>query len=427
MPQNDEVELEITNVAHGGVFVARHEGRVLFVSDTLPGERVQAHITDRSHKSFWRAETRAVLRQAPERVDHVWPAAALERQPGMRAGGAEFGHIALAHQRELKRRVLVDSLQRMGKLSEQHASELCGAVEAAQDESVDGRGWRTRVRLHVASDGRIGPFASRTHTVIPVDDYPLATAAVLGAIPFADRYPNAQSLDVIATSTGEVHVLVNEEHSTSRASGGHPGRIPLRERVGQREFRVDARGFWQIHRQAPATLTAAVQDAVDSDLFDPRAANLDLYGGVGLFAAALGDRFGATTRITTVEANRSATDDAAENLSEWIGATAVTARVDSFLRQLSGSATAIERARLRSATVILDPPRSGAGREVVESLVLIDPAQIIYVACDPVALSRDIATFADHGFVPQTLRAFDLFPHTHHLETVVRLVRPERG
>lgn len=427
MPQNDEVELEITNVAHGGVFVARHEGRVLFVSDTLPGERVQAYITDRSHKSFWRAETRAVLRQAPERVDHVWPAAALERQPGMRAGGAEFGHIALGHQRELKRRVLVDSLQRMGKLSEQRASELCSAVEPALDESADGRGWRTRVRLHVASDGRIGPFASRTHTVIPVDDYPLATPAVQGAIPFADRYSNAQSLDVIATSTGEVHVLVNEEHSTSRASGGHPVRIPLRERAGQREFRVDARGFWQIHRQAPATLTAAVQDAVDSDLFDPRAANLDLYGGVGLFAAALGDLFGMTTRITTVEANRNATDDAAENLSEWIGATALTARVDSFLRQLNGSASAMERARLRSATVILDPPRSGAGREVVESLALIDPAQIIYVACDPVALSRDIATFADHGFVPQTLRAFDLFPHTHHLETVVRLVRPERG
>ena len=423
MPQNDEVELEITNVAHGGVFVARHEGRVLFVSDTLPGERVMAQITDRSHGRFWRAETRSVLEPASERVAHVWSAAALEQRPGTRAGGAEFGHIALEYQRELKRRVLVDSLEKTGRVNEQQIHDLGIAVEPVDNESSDGTGWRTRVRLHVAPDGRIGPFASRTHTVIPVADYPLATSAVHDAIPFSTRYPHAQSLDIIASSTGAAHVLVNDQTLARRASRQHPVRIPVRERVGEREFRVDARGFWQIHRAAPLTLTKAVQDAVDADLFDPRAKNLDLYGGVGLLAAALGDTFGSALRITTVEANRAATEDAAWNLSEWAEAEAITAKVDSFLRHLNSSATVQERSRLRAATVILDPPRSGAGRDVVESLVACDPAQIIYVACDPVALSRDIATFALHGFVPRALRAYDLFPHTHHLETVVRLTR----
>ena len=102
----EELELDVTNVAHGGIFVARHEGRVVFVSDTLPGERVRARITEANHKSFWRADTVAVLDASTERQPHIWEAAAVERAPEDRAGGAEFGHIAPAFQRELKRRVL---------------------------------------------------------------------------------------------------------------------------------------------------------------------------------------------------------------------------------------------------------------------------------------------------------------------------------
>src|SRR6478609_9745145 len=116
MPQNDEVDLDITNVAHGGVFVARHEGRVVFVPDTLPGERIRARISDRTHDRFWRGEAVEVLEAAPERQEHVWDAASIERAPGRRAGGAEFGHIRLEHQRELKRRVVEDALQRTGRL-----------------------------------------------------------------------------------------------------------------------------------------------------------------------------------------------------------------------------------------------------------------------------------------------------------------------
>jgi tRNA/tmRNA/rRNA uracil-C5-methylase (TrmA/RlmC/RlmD family) len=197
--------------------------------------------------------------------------------------------------------------------------------------------------------------------------------------------------------------------------------VPIRERVGEREFRLDARGFWQVHRQAATTLTEAVRSAVDEALFDPRAANLDLYGGVGLLAAALGDRFGPTTRITSVESDEAATDDAAENLAEWVGATAVTARVEHFVTGLAADATAAERARLRAATVVLDPPRSGAGHDVVQAIASMRPAQVVYVACDPVALARDLAYFAERGYPLRSLRAFDLFPNTHHVEAVATL------
>lgn len=428
MPQKDEVELDIINVAHGGVFVARHEGRVVFVPDTMPGERVRARVADTAHDRFWRAELLEVLEPAPERREHVWDAASLQRAPGERAGGAEFGHIRLDHQRELKRRVIEDALQRTARLDPETIASV-GAdggrvtVEAVADETDDGTAWRTRVRLQVAGDGAIGPYAARTHTVVPVSRLPLATAAVEAATPFGRRFPGAESVDVVATGLGATHVLVNDLPEKRGRRTVRPRRrpVPIRERVGEREFRLDARGFWQVHRQAAATLTEAVRSAVDEAVFDPRAANLDLYGGVGLLAAALADRFGPTTRITSVESDEAATDDAAENLAEWVGAGAVTARVEHFVTGLAAEATAAERARLRAATVVLDPPRSGAGREVVEAIASMRPAQVVYVACDPVALARDLAYFSERGYPLRSLRAFDLFPNTHHVEAVATL------
>src|SRR5690606_40043339 len=121
--------------------------------------------------------------------------------------------------------------------------------------------------------------------------------------------------------------------------------------------RVDDGGFWQVHAAAPVALTRAVQEAIDESLFDPRAANLDLYGGVGLLAAAVGDRFGSTTRITSVESDERATEHAAENLADWLGAQAITTRVERWVRGLADASSAV-RERLARAPRVLDPPRS---------------------------------------------------------------------
>lgn len=415
-----ELELDVTNVAHGGIFVARHEGRVVFVTDTLPGERVRARLTDANHKSFWRADTVEVLAAAPERQPHIWSAAALERAPEQRAGGAEFGHIELGFQRELKRRVLADALSRMAHIETDAMVEpVPVGANASPGDALDGTGWRTRVSLHVADDGSIGPFAARSHRVIAVDDLPLAERAVEAAAPLDRLFPGAASVDIVAPSEGQVQVLVAERDARGKRKATPPNRI--RERVGEREFQLDAAGFWQVHSSAAETLYRAVQEAIDEAAFDPRAANLDLYGGVGLLAAAVGDKFGPTTRITSVESDPQATDFASSNLAEWVGASAQTDRVDRFLSRLASEASAAERGRLAAATVVLDPPRSGAGREVVDQLGALGPAQVVYVACDPVALARDVALFAGHGYQLKTLRAFDLFPNTHHVEAVALL------
>lgn len=434
-PADAPVDLEITNVAHGGVFVARHEGRVVFVSDAIPGERVRARITDDRHAGFWRAETLEVLDASRHRRTHVWPEASVDRDPAERAGGAEFGHIELAHQRELKRRVLTDALSRMARLERDVEVE-----PVAGDDAANGLGWRTRVSLHVDENGIVGPFAARSHRVIPVATLPLATEAVAAAAPLTETFAGAASVDVVQEADGSTHVLVRPErrdrpqrHATAPRRGRREPResrerkqpVLIREQVAGRDFRLDAQGFWQVHRGAADTLYRAVQQAVAADAFDPRAANLDLYGGVGLLAAALGDRFGPETHVTSVESSRVATGFAAENLAEWLGAAAVTDRTDRYLQRLLGSADAAERSRLRAATVILDPPRSGAGSTVVAQLAELAPAQLVYVACDPVALARDIALFAERGYELRSLRAFDLFPHTHHVEAVATLAPAE--
>lgn len=396
-----EVELDVTNIAHGGIAVARLDGRVVFVSDAIPGERVLARISADSKKSFWRAETVAVLTPSEHRQQHVWAEAALDRDPDDRAGGAEFGHITLSHQRELKRQVIADAMQRMARL------QFDGDVEPIDDEP-HGTGWRTRVRLHVGEDGVPGPYAARSHRVIPVASLPLATAAINELAPLRERFEAGSTVDVLSPSTGSARLFYGDQKPST-----------ITEVVGEREFRLADTGFWQVHRGAALALTTAVQDAIVAELFDPRAANLDLYGGVGLLAAAVADRFGSTTRITSVESDEKATEFAGFNLSEWTGAGAVTGRVERWLAEQAKTTSQ----RSSAATVILDPPRSGAGAAVVDALVHLGPAQIVYVACDPVAFARDARLFEDAGYELGALRALDLFPNTHHVEAIGTFTR----
>jgi tRNA/tmRNA/rRNA uracil-C5-methylase (TrmA/RlmC/RlmD family) len=399
-----EVEIEATKVAHGGVCVARLDGRVVFVSDAIPGETVVARITDDSKPSFWRAETVRVLEPSPHRQAHVWAEAAVDRDPEDRVGGAEFGHIELGHQRELKAQVLDEALHRMAGIDRR-------TVVEGLPGRRDGTAWRTRVRLHVADDGTVGPFAARSHRVITVRTLPLANEAVREAAPLREQFTGAETVDVLAPGSGGARLIVGTQAPSV-----------VREQVGDREFRVDDSGFWQVHEGAALALTEAVQAAIDPARFDPQAANLDLYGGVGLLAAAVGDRFGRTVRITTVESDARATDHAAENLADWVGASAVTARVEHWVRSLAAASPG-ERSRLAAGTVVLDPPRAGAGRAPLEALAAVRPAQVVYVACDPVAFARDAATLAGLGYRLDGLRALDLFPHTHHVEAVGTFVR----
>lgn len=429
-PTGPIVDLDITDVAHGGVFVGRHEGRVVFVPDTLPGERVRVRIDAANAaagdgRSFWRGEVLEVLAASPDRRPHVWPQADLDVPADRRPGGADFGHIALGAQRALKLRVLEDALARIGRLdvpaSILTASDAVAAT-GLEPEAADATRWRTRVSLHVDDEGRIGPFAARSHRVVEVDDLPLAAEPVAAAAAeLAGAAPGR--VDLVLPADGRVRVLPRPERRPGRPARRDPARETVVERVGGRDFRVDAGGFWQVHRLAAAALTALVTEEVRAAGADPDAWHLDLYGGVGLLAAALGDAVGPGARITTVESDARATEHAGQNLAEWVGARAETGRVDRWLAQLESRLSAAERERLSRGVVVLDPPRAGARRDVVQGLAQLGPAAVVYVACDPVALARDMATFRDSGYEASRVRAVDLFPHSHHVEAVTTLIR----
>ncbi|MDH2443099.1 class I SAM-dependent RNA methyltransferase [Amnibacterium sp. CER49] len=396
-----ELELDVLRIAHGGVAVADLDGRVVFVADTLPGERVRARVIEDRHERFLRADTVAVLEASPDRRPHVWTAASLDRDPVERAGGAEFGHIAPERQRALKTTVLTDALRRTGGLSEEDVAALAPEVRAVPGRS-DGTRSRTRIRLHVDRAGRPGPYAARSRHVVPVADLPLAVEPLEALLP--RRVPGgAKAVDLVAPSEGEPFLL----------AGHRAHHDAVVERVGERRFVLDARGFWQVHPAAAAVLSDAVRRAAAG--LDPAASHLDLYGGVGLLAAALADAGGPATAVTTVEADGVASRHARDNLADLPAAHAVAARVDAFLDG--------EQEARPGAVVVLDPPRSGAGAAVVHAIARLEPARVVYVACDPVALARDLRTFAESGWRPARLEAFDLFPNTHHLEAVATLER----
>lgn len=396
-----QLELRIEKVAHGGIFVARHDSRVIFVSHVLPGELVRARVFEDRGGSFARAEPIEIIEASPDRVPQVWKDAG----PGG-AGGAEFGHIKLQRQRELKADVLEEALQRMAGIS------LRPTVEPVPgDDERNGLAYRSRVQLHVAEDGTVGPYRERSHDVVKVKKLPLAVEDIQ-ELEFQNRnFQDVKKIEIAASNTGGIHWKID---------GKLKGDERLVERAAGRTFRITGGGFWQVHSGAAELLAGVVTAFAKSAGFDKSAHNLDLYGGVGLFAGALATAFGKDVKLTTVESFRQATEDAKLNLVDLTNVKAVCVPVERFLAQhISDKATEIGS----RATVVIDPPRSGAGAKVVGQLIELAPKHIVYVACDPVALARDLKPLLAAGYDLANLRAFDLFPHTHHVEAVASLVR----
>ena len=389
-------EVSVDAVAHGGHCVARHEGRVLFVRHTLPGERVLVEVTDDRGGSFCRADAVSVLSAAPQRVAAPCPYAV----PGG-CGGCDWQHVAEAAQRELKATVLAEQLHR-----------LAGVDWDVEVEPLAGGPlhWRTRTRLAVNATGQAGFRAHRSHRVVPVADCLIAAPGTVDAVASRTWAPGGE-LEVALDADAHTHVVEHRRVPGHRhpATSVVAGRERVTERAVRREWTVAATGFWQAHPDAADVYAEVVADWAGLSLGDVA---WDLYSGVGLFAAVLAEQVGPLGTVLAVESATAATADARANLADLPQVRVVTGRVE---QSLSGAAD--------PRAVILDPPRKGAGRRVVEAIAARHPASVVYVACDPAALARDVATFADHGYRLTALRAFDAFPMTHHTEALAHLTR----
>ncbi|WP_299055499.1 TRAM domain-containing protein [uncultured Nocardioides sp.] len=363
-------EVEVGPIAHGGHCVARvpvddgtdGRGRVVFVRHALPGERVVVELTEGTEGDrFWRGDAVEVLVASPDRVTPPCEYAG----PGL-CGGCDLQHVDLGAQRRLKAAVVAEQLRRLAGLD----VDVVVEEVPGEPDAPPGLRWRTRQRYVPLPDGRRGLRVHRSHEVVEVDD-----------------------------------CLIARPDAREPGTGGDGSAVL--ETVRGRELGVAADGFWQVHPGAPEALLATVLDVLRPQQGDTV---LDLYAGVGLFAAFLAEAVGPVGWVTAVEGDATAAALAAENLP---GVGVLTGDVAAVL--------AGPDAPSRVDLVVLDPPRTGAKREVCEAIAARSPRAVAYVACDPAALARDVATFAGLGYTLTSLRAFDLFPMTHHVECVALL------
>ncbi|WP_055712362.1 class I SAM-dependent RNA methyltransferase [Streptomyces torulosus] len=424
----EEYEVEVGLVAHGGHCIARTaEGQVLFVRHTLPGERVVARVTEGEEGArFLRADAVEVLDAAKDRIEAPCPYAG----PG-RCGGCDWQHVKPGAQRRFKGEVLAEQLRRLAGLTPEEAG-WDGTVMPAEGDKVPAGevpAWRTRVQYAVDASGRAGLRRHRSHEVEPIDHCMIAAPGVSELGIEKRDWSGMESVDAIAaTGSQDRQVILTPKPGArlpiveldkpvsvmrvgEKDRGVHRvhGRPFVRERADDRTYRVGSGGFWQVHPKAADTLVKAVMQGLLPRKGDTA---LDLYCGVGLFAGALADRVGEKGAVLGIESGKRAVEDARHNLAEFDRVRIELGKVEAVLPR-----TGITEVDL----VVLDPPRAGAGRKTVEHLSTLGARRIAYVACDPAALARDLGYFREGGYRVRMLRAFDLFPMTHHLECVAIL------
>lgn len=373
------IRVTIEKVAHGGHFIARHEGAVIFVRHGLPGEVVDVAITSVG-SSFNRGDVVAVIQASSDRVEA--PCRYANRNG---CGGCDFQHVEISAQRKLKEDVITEQFARIAKMD----------IHVDVEEVSPSLGWRTQATIGSDKQGRAGFYASRTNTIMAIDDCLVLHPTIGYRAIQSQHWEPGTRIEVSASTDGSSRIVAGEVIQGEKIQTFT---------VNHKSYQVSPDSFWQSNVNAPTFLVDCV-----SEFAGVRAGDhlLDLYGGVGLFALQLHEAIGADGRIDLVEGSRSATADAAVNFAGAQNVKIHTGDVEKILPRFS-----------RADVVILDPPRDGAKKNVIASLVECKPRSIVYVACDPAALARDSALLRDANYTLEKIRAFDLFPMTHHIECV---------
>jgi tRNA/tmRNA/rRNA uracil-C5-methylase (TrmA/RlmC/RlmD family) len=393
---SDDLVLTTTAAANGGSCVARHDGRVVFVRYALPGETVRARLVgDRG--SFWNADTVEVLEPSPDRIDSLCPIAGVHG-----SGCCDLAFAEPSAVRRIKGAVVANQLVRLGNHHWRDESD------AAAEPVGDGRatGWRTRVRLDTSADGRAGFHRYHSAELVHRLDCAQLPEGMLDGLA-ETRWPKDSTVHVVVDDDGVRHVAHSGRGKrTTVVEGGYEAV----QRVGGRTWQVPVTAFWQAHRDAPALYSGLVAQWAQ---LQAGMTAWDLYGGAGVFAAALAEAVGPTGAVTTVDTSRGASRAARAALADLDNVTVVT---DSVRRALTGQSR-------RADVAVLDPPRTGAGREVIDLLAAAEVPRIVHIGCEAASFARDVGLYLGHGYAVEQLRVFDSFPLTHHVECVAVLSR----
>lgn len=423
-------EVRLGPPGHGGFCVARHEGRVLFVRHGLPGELVRAKVTEDKGGSFCRADAVEILEPSADRVDPTCPVSG----PGG-AGCCDFSHATPQAQRGLKKLVVAEQLQRLADWEPDFEVEEIPAAPPLFG------GWRSRLRLVVDADGRPGVHRYRSSDVIADLRCPQPMDGAMDGLA-ERRFRPGSELVVAMDGDGKRHLVemapvknepgrgnkrgsngfrrgADRDSAIARRAAAHSPRVEYvlegsgrpAQYVEGRRWELSATGFWQPHFGAAQAYSDVVAQWSDAG---PGALAWDLYCGVGVFAARLADQVGDQGSVHGVEFARTAVAEGKESLRDLSQVDLRAERVERWIMDQPATAPDV---------VVLDPPRAGAGKDVINALTERNPRRIIHIGCDPAAFARDLGLYRSAGYAPSAMRVFDAFPATHHVECVALLER----
>jgi len=378
-----QLTLAIERLASGGEGVAHDpDGRVVFVPGTVPGDRVEVRLVE-ERRRFARGEVLQRIEDGPDRVEPRCPLVG-------RCGGCTWQHVAYPAQVRAKAAIVEDALRRIGRL------ELPGEVVCTP--SPEPFGYRGRARLGF-DRGRVGFRHLRSHALCPTTTCPVLAPPLAEALAELGREP--------PEGQGELTLAAGDDGAVCITGDGRPGSGVVLEVAGDR-VRVSAGGFLQVNALLRGALADAVFEAVGSG---ERLA--EYFAGAGFFTLGLARRFG---RVVAVESHPTATGDLAANLA---AAGLSNVKIETAQAESDRHRDALER--FAPQVVVLDPPRTGLPPGFAESVAALGADRIVYVSCDPATLARDLRVLCDHGYRLATVRAFDLFPQTPHVETLATL------
>lgn len=428
-----QFDIAVDRLGHGGVCVGRHEGRVVFVRHALPGEQLRVQVTEDRGKTFCRAEVVDILTASDHRIDPACPAGA----PSGGAGCCDLSHTTGTHARELKSSVLTELLSRIGGVTWDCQVTSLDPHAGSEPET----GWRIRQRLFVDDDGLPGLAAFGSHAVVPRLDCAQPVTGMLGGL---DEYTGLTPGAELVITIGDDEQRHISQIAPPAAERGRRGKrrtrgndrrgpaqrsrsvraAPRREEivsgtgsvqrtVGNRTWLVPVSGFWQAHRLAAAAYGNTIRELLRQADLGPSVVAWDLYGGAGTLAGAIVDECDRTRAVVTVHV--------VEADAQAVAAGSETFADDPRVHFHHSSVTRGTASLPAPTVVVADPPRAGAGREVVDKIVAAAPSVIIAVGCDPATFARDLADYRRGGYEVHWLRGFDAFPLTHHIEAIALL------
>jgi 23S rRNA (uracil1939-C5)-methyltransferase len=409
-----QFEVRIEKLVYGGSGLGHYEGLVVFVPFTAPGDLVKVRATERK-KNFVRAFAIEILEPGPGR----------QEAPCVHfgsCGGCQWQHLEYGHQLEFKRKILEEAFH--------HNLQETRSLTIEMRRSPESLGYRSQARVQARGLGPnavVGFYESQTHRVEDIESCPLFHPALNEALAAVRDARRRESLD---SGVHELELACSPEEGSWRAAAvladwdSSPGpsaaaaekdaeETTLQRRIGEFTYQTTPSVFFQANHFLVAGMVETVKElAQDAG----REAALDLYSGIGLFALPMARQF---SKVIAVEASQAASRLCVMN-AEGAGlenVETVCSEVQSWMDAVgSVSSPAFD-------LVILDPPRSGAGKDVMERLIEWVPERIVYVSCDPQTLVRDLALLSPRYYRIDFIQGLDMFPHTYHFETIVRLRR----